>query len=350
MGLKNTLNAVLIAIILAACASPARTGISTDNDPINLIPMYGHPDIEKNEDQNGADERFIEAVTRSSGSREKASREFAGRGWYYLQQGDNATSMKRFNQSWLLDPGNYMPYWGFGALVNMQGKSAEAIHHFERALLLIRDMDSDKPRLLSDTAKAYVAWGRDNRTTDKMKSEQFFEKAKSMANEVFKLDPQFGNDAVKMDAQFAFAYRYGEGLVQSGVDAANTAYIRGDYKTALRAYRLLAEQQEPGAQVGLAEMYLQGHGVQQDCIEAMRWYRKAAEQGNATAQNSLGYMYENALGVTQDIIKAYMWYYIASRSGHMEAFRNRDTVARKMSSSQIDYAHKLAHEWMMKYQ
>jgi len=350
MGLKNTLNTLLIATILSACASPTRPGIDADKDPINLIPMYGYPDIEKTEEQKKADELFIETVTRSSGSREKASWEFAGRGWHYLKQGDNASSMRRFNQSWLLNPGNYMPYWGFGVLLNAQGKSAEAIFYYDRALWLIREMGSDKPRLLADAAKVYVAHGRDIRTTDKAQSEQFFEKANTLANDVFKLDPQFGNEAVKQDSQFAFAYRYGERLEQSGLDAANTAYVRGDYNTALREYRLLAEQEDPGAQVGLAEMYLQGHGVQQDHIEAMKWYRKAAEQGDVNAQNSLGYMYENAPGVQQDIIKAYMWYYIASTSGHVEGSRNRDIVAGKMSPSQIDYAHKLAHKWMMNNQ
>lgn len=312
--------------------------------------MYGYPNFEKTEAQKKADEWFINTVSESAGSRKKASREFAGRGWYYLQQGDNATSMRRFNQSWLLDPANYMPYWGFGALLNMQGRPAEAISHFDRALVLIPEMDSDKPRLLADTAKANVARGRDIRMTDKAKSEQFFEKAKSLADEAFRIDPQFGNEAVERDSQFAFAYRYGEGLEQSWLDAANSAYIRGDYNTALREYRSLAEQGVPGAQVGLAEMYRHGNGVRQDFSEALRWYRKAAEQGDASAQNSLGYMYEHALSVQQDIIKAYMWYYIASRSGDKAGSRNRDIVARKMSPSQIDYAHKLAHEWMMKHQ
>lgn len=351
MGLKNTLIAILGPIILSACvATPYRSINDIDQYPINLIPLYGYPDFEKTEAQKKADERFINTVSESVGSRRKASKEFAGRGWYYLQQNDNDNSMRRLNQSWLLDPDYYVPYWGFGVLLNRQNKRAEAITHFDKALTLIDERDSDKPRLLADVAMTYVALGRDIRTTDNAKSVEFFEKANALANEVFKLDLQFGNEALKISPQFSAAYNYGKGLAQGGLDAAHAAYVRGDYVIALREYRLIAEQGVPEAQAGLAKMYLKGHGVQQDYIEAMMWYRKAAEQGDAYAQNNLGYMYENALGVSQDITRAYMWYFIAISSGYSEARRNRDAVARKMSSSQIDYAHKLAYEWMMKYQ
>ncbi len=257
--------------------------------------------------------------------------------------------MRRLNQSWLLDPDYYVPYWGFGVLLNRQNKRTEATTHFDKAITLIDDSDIDKPRLLADAAMTYVAQGRDIRTTDNAKSEEFFEKANTLANEVFRLDPQFGNEALKLSPQFSAAYNYGKGSAQGGLDAAHAAYVRGDYVVALREYRLNAEQGVPEAQAGLAKMYLKGHGVQQDYIEAMMWYRKAAEQGDAYAQNNLGFMYENALGVPQDIIRAYMWYYIASRSGYIEGLRNRDVIARKMSSAQIAYAHKMAHEWIMKH-
>jgi hypothetical protein len=69
MGIRNNINVVLIAIMLSACASHSRPITDTDNNPINLIPMYGYPTIEKTEQQQKADERFIKIVTGSIGSR-----------------------------------------------------------------------------------------------------------------------------------------------------------------------------------------------------------------------------------------------------------------------------------------
>jgi TPR repeat protein len=52
---------------------------------------------------------------------------------------------------------------------------------------------------------------------------------------------------------------------------------RGDYETALRELRLLAEQGDAGAQYNLGTMYAEGLGVSQDDVEAVRWCRLAAE-------------------------------------------------------------------------
>ena len=54
---------------------------------------------------------------------------------------------------------------------------------------------------------------------------------------------------------------------------------RGDYATALRLWRPLAEQGHDDAQVNLGVMYSKGEGVKQDYAKAQEWYRKAAKQG-----------------------------------------------------------------------
>ena len=91
-------------------------------------------------------------------------------------------------------------------------------------------------------------------------------------------------------------------------DDISAAFNRGDYKSAVRLLRPLAEQGDAEAQYNLGVMYDQGYGVPQDYAEAMKWYRKAAEQGDAEAQHSLGYMYRNGLGVPQDYVLAHMWH------------------------------------------
>ena len=52
---------------------------------------------------------------------------------------------------------------------------------------------------------------------------------------------------------------------------------RGDYVTALREWRPLAEQGHAKAQFNLGVMYKKGMGVAQDYSQAAKWYRRAAE-------------------------------------------------------------------------
>ena len=86
----------------------------------------------------------------------------------------------------------------------------------------------------------------------------------------------------------------GSSLAIAGFDKGVAAYERGDYATALKEFRVLAEQGDATAQFILGVMYHDGRGVTQDYKEAVKWHRKAADQGNALAQFNLGVMYGKA--------------------------------------------------------
>ncbi|EDP61124.1 hypothetical protein BAL199_22307 [alpha proteobacterium BAL199] len=175
------------------------------------------------------------------------------------------------------------------------------------------------------------------------------------------------------------------GLIGSGGDVwaddfkeGVKAYNSGDFKTALRKWKPLAEQGDAYAQFNIGLMYKMGDGVTQDNAEALKWYRKAAEQGHAAAQNNLGGMYERGVGVTkdyaeavkwyrkaaeqgyvfaqfniglmykrgdgvlQDTIAAHMWFNIAAANGNNAAVKNRDTVAEELTKADIFEAQKRA--------
>jgi len=55
------------------------------------------------------------------------------------------------------------------------------------------------------------------------------------------------------------------------------AYQSGDYATALREFRPLAEQGDANAQFNLGQMYRKGEGVPQDDRTAVKWYGLAVE-------------------------------------------------------------------------
>jgi hypothetical protein len=135
---------------------------------------------------------------------------------------------------------------------------------------------------------------------------------------------------------------------QAGFDEGVAAYLRGDYATALRLWRPLAEQGDADAQARLGLLYDLGKGVPQDDAEAVKWYRKAADQGLAPAQFNLGLMYDNGQGVPQDYVQAHMWYNLAAAKGNQTARKNRDIVAKKMTPAQIAEAQRLAREWRPK--
>jgi TPR repeat protein len=100
------------------------------------------------------------------------------------------------------------------------------------------------------------------------------------------------------------------------------AYKRGDFATALKLIRPLAEQGNAEAQHDLGWAYEQGSGVQQDFKEALRWYRLAAEQGSAPAEYSLGVLYHNGMGVPKDLQEAIKWYQMAAAQGEPRAQYN----------------------------
>ena len=104
--------------------------------------------------------------------------------------------------------------------------------------------------------------------------------------------------------------------------AGREAYFRGDYATALREWRPLAEQGHAKAQYNLGVMYANGEGVPEDDGQAVFWYRKAAEQGDAKAQYNLGVRYDNGRGVPEDDGQAVFWYRKAAEQGVAEAQNN----------------------------
>ena len=61
-----------------------------------------------------------------------------------------------------------------------------------------------------------------------------------------------------------------------------------------------------------------------DFATALREFRPLAEQGNADAQFSLGWMYRNGEGVQFDDVYAHMWWNIAASNGDEDGGKLRD--------------------------
>lgn len=176
----------------------------------------------------------------------------------------------------------------------------------------------------------------------------------------------------------------GAGSARADFDAGYRAYQSGDYETALREWKPLAEQGDAVAQNNFGFMYSEGLGVPQDYMESWKWYRKAAEQGYAKAQTNLGIMYAEGQGVPQDYgmavqwyrksaeqgnvpsqvnlgakygdgtgvlqdnVLGHMWFNIAGANGNKMGADNRAKIEKAMTPAQIAEAQKLARECMAK--
>ena len=138
-------------------------------------------------------------------------------------------------------------------------------------------------------------------------------------------------------AQFNLALMYsnGDGVPQ-------------DYEEAVRWYTLAAEQGVVQAQYNLALMYDYGEGVPQDYKEAVRWYTLAAEQGDAQAQYNVAVSFYKGEGVIKDIVYAHMWKNISASNGLDVAREHLKTLEKEMTLSQKEEAQRLARECVKK--
>ena len=105
---------------------------------------------------------------------------------------------------------------------------------------------------------------------------------------------------------------------QKGLTAAQS----GDFATALREWKPLAEQGDAESQYNLGVMYRKALGVPKNNKTAVKWYRLAAKQGHAKSQLNLGFMYDKGKGVPKDYKTAMKWWKLAVGHGNASARTN----------------------------
>ncbi|MEM7223144.1 MAG: redoxin family protein [Pseudomonadota bacterium] len=127
---------------------------------------------------------------------------------------------------------------------------------------------------------------------------------------------------------------------QGDEDAAYEAYQRGDYKTAYRNWRPLAEDGDAAAQFNIAVLYDYGEGMAEDNPTAAAWYRRSAAQGFAAAQYELAVMLANGEGVAQDLALAYALFDLAAAQDP-DAGTQRDALVQHLSDADAERARQL---------
>ena len=123
-----------------------------------------------------------------------------------------------------------------------------------------------------------------------------------------------------------------------------SAFNTGDYATALKIWRQLAEKGEPRSQAGIGFMYHRGMGVRADDREAAAWLLRAAERGQAEGQLMLGILFYYGLGVPQSYVQAYAWCELAETNGNGDATLCRDAALEAMPDADREKAFRLVVE------
>lgn len=183
MNPRSFVSCILTVIFLAACA--ATVGPMSPSE-INLIPMYGYPERQRTAEEKKADEEFIASHT-SGQSRAQSSKKFADMALHYeliVRMYDNA--MRAYNAAWLMNPNNYVPYWGFGSLLS-KSKPAEASAYLEKALSLVDNENDAKPYIMRATAASYSLQAQLEK--DPIKKNGFYKKANALYSESANLTP-----------------------------------------------------------------------------------------------------------------------------------------------------------------
>ena len=127
-----------------------------------------------------------------------------------------------------------------------------------------------------------------------------------------------------------------------------SAYQKGDYATAAKEWRPLAQEGSPEAQFNLGLLYIDGQGVPQDYGEALNWFKRSADQDYVKAQLNLGALYSSGKGIKRDYVQAYKWFNICAGKGDAKCIAKRDFVGKQLKASQLATAQRLSSEFTPK--
>jgi uncharacterized protein YfiM (DUF2279 family) len=126
------------------------------------------------------------------------------------------------------------------------------------------------------------------------------------------------------------------GVSIAGLDEGLEALKKGDYVTASRELRQLAERGNAEAQYRVGLMYEFGKGYPADMEQAIIWIRKAAAQGHVSAEVELGVIYATGDRVTEDDAQSVAWFQKAATAGNATAQYNLGLLYAKGQGVPVD--------------
>jgi tetratricopeptide (TPR) repeat protein len=168
-------------LLLAFLLLPSALSYSQE---LNERPMYGG--IQKTPEMNRIDQKFIDGMVQTFGSRDNAADDAIRRGFDFLAKADWRMAMKRFNQAWLLSPDRPEVVWGFGAALSYEGKFEESESYFQKAAALA----PNNGRLLTDFGFLYQFWATRG-TKDKIDKQKRLDHSIELFEQAARFEPTY---------------------------------------------------------------------------------------------------------------------------------------------------------------
>ena len=135
-------------------------------------------------------------------------------------------------------------------------------------------------------------------------------------------------------------------IVFGEIENARDLMEKGEFKQAMKELLPAARSGNADAEELIGIMYAMGLGVERDDVRAFEWYLRSSMKGHPGAQSGVGWYYEIGRGMpAPDLVRAYTWYVLSAIGGDPDAAISQEEVIKKMTSEQIDKAHKLINDY-----
>lgn len=135
-------------------------------------------------------------------------------------------------------------------------------------------------------------------------------------------------------------------VAKADLESARDLMEAGKFEDAMQALHPAARSGNAEAEELIGVMYAMGLGVERDDVRAFEWYLRASLKGHPGAQSGIGWYYEVGRGVeAPDLVRAYAWYVLSAIGGDPDAAISQEEVVKKMTSTQIEQAHKIIDDY-----
>ena len=135
-------------------------------------------------------------------------------------------------------------------------------------------------------------------------------------------------------------------IVFGEIENARDLMEKGEFKQAMKELLPAARSGNADAEELIGIMYAMGLGGERDDVRAFEWYLRSSMKGHPGAQSGVGWYYEIGRGMpAPDLVRAYTWYVLSAIGGDPDAAISQEEVIKKMTSEQIEKAHKLINDY-----
>ena len=188
--MKRHARLTFICIFILSCSSTQEC-----LEGMNLLPMFGGKS--KCKEQLESDRQFLTESDTKFKNRRQACQFYIDNGWTYFYKNDLETSMKRFNQAWLLDSLNADVYWGFGNILGTKHEFESSIPFLEKSIKL----NPNNPKVYQSIASSFGQMFFQSKNID------LLNKTIENLKNVVRLEPQNAVAYGQLTAAYSYFYQ-----------------------------------------------------------------------------------------------------------------------------------------------